>query len=408
MLAPMSNRRFSIGVALWLALLAPTSTALAWPTVEPEGHRVPLLGGRWTVALPENAVRAAAQTPPSAPPPREELDSATIVQTDEGNFGMRATLLESTRPEDLAAAVRGLPAPCTTPAYGTIGERTDLVAIRCTEPSPDGAFRPISVYAVHTDGWVDRIEALVETTNPDDTDGRTAGVAYAEAVMATLTASAAPDAVERGTIEVARACEQGEDADRITVTLPDGWIALRDAMPNGDLLRLTRVVPLGTGRAMLAIELASAGTQPPRVPEGVGEHQSGTLLGQTADWLVLHQEGSATSVRQVASEITIDCGGGSTFARTLRLSVGGPVDTVVEGQHVLETMALTTTRGHTVELAGISSEAPVEEAPDLEAMSDEDRATEEQGHFWSIAIGGASLLLLAAALVLRGRTTRPK
>ena len=124
-------------------------------------------------------------------------------------------------------------------------------------------------------------------------------------------------------------------------------------------------------------------------------------------WLVLHQDGAPTAIRQVASEMTVDCGGGATYARALRMSLGGPTGTLDEAQRVLETLALGGSRGHRVTLADVSSEAPVElDAPDGE--TEEDREMESRGHFWSIAIGATSLLLLAAALVLRGRTTRPK
>ncbi len=408
MLAPMSNRSHLLGgAALALALSLATTPALAWPAVDPAGNRVPVLAGRWSVVMPEDTVRAAATPPPNAPPSREALDSAGMYQSAEGNFAIRGTLLESSRPDDLEAAVRALPAPCATPTYGTIGDRTDLVAVRCADVSPDGAFRPISVYAVHTDGWVDRIEALVETHDPDDGVARTAGAEYAEAVMATLTAGQAPDAVERGTIELARACVDGEAADPITLTLPEGWIALRDDLGNGTLVRITHVVPLGTERAMLAVEVAPAGTEPPRAPEGVGVLAPGTLLGAPVQWLVLHQDGAPTAIRQVASEMTVECGGGATFARALRMSLGGPTGTLDEAQRVLETLALGGSRGHRVTLADVSSEAPVElDAPDGE--TEEDREMESRGHFWSIAIGATSLLLLAAALVLRGRTTRPK
>ncbi len=405
----MSTRsRSSLGVTLVLALLAPASSALAWPTVDPSGNQVPVLRGRWTVALPEDTLRAAATQAPNAPAAREELDSAAVVRTPEGNLAIRGVLLESTRPDDLAAAVRTLPAPCPSPTYGTLGERTDLVAVRCTEASPDGALRPLSVYAVHPDGWVDRIEAMVETTDPDDEAARTAGIAYAEAVMATLTPGPAPDAVERGTIEIARACEADGAADRLTITLPDGWIAMRDTMGTTELVRLTHVVPLGSERPMLAIELSPAGSEPPRVPEGVGALRAGAILGSPVDWLVIEDEGQPTSVRQVAAELTVDCGGDARYARALRLSLGGPRATVDEGQRILEALTLGSTRGHTAELTAVSSQAPAIDESALDEGSDEDRAAAQQGHFWSIAIGGASLLLLAAALVMRGRTTRPK
>lgn len=407
MLAPMSNRsRFVLGALAALALSSIAPTAHAWPTVDPAGHRVPVLAGRWTVVMPESTARAVATPPPNAPPSREELDSAGLYQDPDGNFAVRGTLLESTRPDDLAAAVRALPAPCATPSYGTIGERADLVAVRCTEPSPDGAFRPLTVYAVHTDGWVDRIEAMVEPHDPEDSIARTAGGEYAEAVLATLSAGEAPAAVERGTIEVARACVEGEAADPLTITLPSDWIAIRDTLGDGQLLRMTRAAPLGGDRAMVAVELAPAGTPPPRAPEGVGTHATGTLLGSTVDWLVLHQDGAPTAVRQTASELTVECGGGASFARALRLSIGGPTATLDDAQHVLETLALGGGRGHAATLSEVSSEAPTDDVAAAEGASDdEDAALEAEGRSWSIGIGVGSVVLLAAALALRARAS---
>lgn len=390
-----------------LAVLAPASSALAWPAVDPAGNRVPVLAGRWTVALPESTLRATPEAAPGLPPPREALDSAGLVQIPEGNFGIRGTLLESTRPEDLAAVVRTLPAPCPTPTYGTIGERTDLVAVRCVDVSPDGALRPITVYAVHPDGWVDRIETLIETTDPDDDMTRASGVEYAEAVLATLTPDAAPDAVERGTVEVARACEQDDQSDPITITLPEGWIAIRDTLGAISLLRITQVVPLAAPRAMVAIELAPSGTAPTLVPAGVGQLVHGTILETQLDWLAVEQTSVGTGVRRLTMELSVDCGSGESFARAMNLSLGGPMATLDPAQHVLETLSFGTARNHTLGVTFVSTQAPPEaEVPEL--ASAEDREMDEQGHFWSIAIGGASLLLLAAALVMRARTTRPK
>lgn len=402
-----------MGTIAVLAFLAPAPAALAWPTVDPDGYRVPVLGGRWTVAMPETTARAAATPQPGAPTPREALDSVGVYESpNEGNFAVRGTMLESTRPDDLEAAVRSLPAPCAAPEYGRVGDRTDLVAVRCSEPSPDGALRPLSVYAVHSDGWVDRIETLLETTNPDDAAARTAGVAYAEAVIATLRADSSTDAVERGTVEVARACEADGAADTLTLTLPEGWVAIRDPEPDGVLLRLMSVVPLGGERAIAAVQLVPAGSEPQRVPEGVGVLEPGQLLGNTVEWLVIHQDGAPTGVRRLATEVTVDCGGGATFARALWLSVGGPTATLDRGQRVIESLALGGGRGHTAAVAVVSSEAQVVE-PDVDddaagGRAEVDRETERQGHFWSIAIGAGSLLLLGAALVMRGRTTRPK
>jgi len=406
----MSNRSRSFWVAAWtLALLAPTSTALAWPSVDAAGNRVPLLGGRWTIALPQDTLRATPNAPPDAPPARDELDSLAVYRSTEGNLGVRATLLESTRPDDLEAAVRTLPAPCATPTYAMIDNRADLLAMRCTDVSPDGAFRPITVFAVHPDGWVDRIEGLIETTDPADEMGRAAGVEYAEAVMQTLSAGQVEQPVERGTITLARACEEGDASDPLTLTLPSDWIAIRDTTPLSSLVRMMRVVPLGTARVIVAVELSPSGTAPLRVAEGMGEHRSGTLLGQSVDWLVLQQEGTPIGMRELASELTVTCGAGATpYTSAMRLSLGGPTDRLDEAQHVLETLALGGERGHTAQLVGVSSEEPAIEEGPPETEADADADAEAQGHFWSIAIGGASLLLLGAAFVLRGRTTRPK
>lgn len=412
MLAPMSNRSAALGVLVVFCWLVPASSALAWPSVDPEGHRTPFLGGRWTVALPESAAPAFVQPPPGQPVPRAEIDGLIMLETDEGHFALHATLLESTRPDDLAAAVRGLPPACATPTYGTIGERTDMVVERCTDVSPDGAFRPLIVFAVHPDGWVDRIEALVETTSPDDEAGKAAGAAYAEAVMATLVAAlpmGGDPAVTRGTVELDRACTAGEEADALTFTLPEGWIAMRDGSSATTLLRMTHVVPLGTPRPMIAIQLVAAGTEPQRLPADVGTRHESRLAGESMEWLAVEQAGEQ-GVRRAAAEITIDCGGGSTYARAMSLSIGGPTGTLDDAQHIVETFAIRSDRGHALSLAPVSLVAAPEEAVALDAggETEEDRAAERQGHFWSIAIGAGSLLLLGAALVMRSKTTRPK
>ena len=359
--------------------------------------------------MPADTARATPTLPPSMPPAVDERDSVAVYQNGEGSIAVRSTLLESTRPDDLEAAVRALPAPCPTPTYGTFGDRTDVVAIRCTEASPDGAFRPISLYAVHPDGWVDRIEALVDTENHTGETARTAAVAYAEALLATLTAGEAPRPVETGTITIVSACTDGDASDPLTVTLPADWVAIRDTAPEHDLVRLMRVVPLGTQRVMVAIDLTGAETEVPRVPPGSGTHRHGTLLGSDADWLVLHEEGTPLAMWQLASTISVDCGGGTTYARTMRLSLGGPTEIVDPAETVLETMALGGARGHHVSVTPIPLEVAAEEAPvEAQAEGADDHEAEEQSHLWSYAIGGASLLLLAAAMVLRGRTTRPK
>ena len=386
----------------WLAL---PSTALAWPAIDRAGHRMPLLGGRWTIALPEDAIPAAIAGDPTGPTPREELDGLALLNTTDGHFAIHATLLEATRPADLAAAIRTLPAPCADPTYAPLGDRTDVLTIRCTTPSPDGAFRPIVAFAVHTDGWVERFEAMIETSDPDDTRARDEGVVFAEAVLMTLRAEDVPAAVDRGTIELGRACESEGAFDALSLTLPDGWVATRQNLAGGQLLRILRVIPLGEGRAMLAVDLAAAGTPPPRLPEGMGTLRASALLGEPVDWLVA--EASGQGMRQLAVELVIDCGGGATYARALRLSTGGPSASVDEGQHILESLTLRSERGHHVALEAVSSEAPPIEDPavgDVSAVEDDGA----QGHFWSIAIGGASLLLLGAALAMRARSTRSK
>jgi hypothetical protein len=416
MLAPMSIRsrlaaRTSLLTALSLALvLAWSPTAHAWPAVDPAGHRVALLGGRWTLALPEDATAGPIAGDPHGPMARAELDGVAQLASPEGRFAVRATLLEASRPDDLAATVATLPQPCAGASTGPLGERTDAIAIRCTTPSPDGAFRPFVVYAVHTDGWVERFEAQIETTDPLDAAARESGVAFAEAVLATLRAEDAAPAVERGTIEVAQACAEGDVHDTFTVTLPEGWVATRQSMPGATLVSFFHVVPLAQPRPVLALTVAPNADMLSLLPAGAGTPRSSTLLGARVDWLAVGDASGARGMREVAVDLTVDCGGGDSFARTMQLSVGGPEAMLDEGQHVLESLALASTRGHTAVIAGRSTEAPVveDDGAAIAAQAREDEAAQASTHLTSMIIGGISLAMLAVAMWLRGRTTRPK
>src|SRR5262249_31734376 len=153
------------------------------------------------------------------PTPRMELDTVAMVTVPEGHFAIRATLLETSQPADLEAAIRQTPSPCLSPTYGRLGDRSDRVVIRCSDPSGDGAFRPLVVFDVPPDGWVDRLETQIETTDPTDSAARTEGVLYAEAAMATLQPEDAAPAVERGTIELGRACEASGTGDALTMQM---------------------------------------------------------------------------------------------------------------------------------------------------------------------------------------------
>jgi hypothetical protein len=392
MLAAMSTR--SLVLSIVLAALTIPSTALAWPTIDPAGHRAPLLGGRWTIALPEGATPGTLGGPPGAATPRFETDGVVVLESPEGHFAVHATLLNATRPTDLEAAVRTLPPPCEAPTFAPLADRTDAVTVRCAAPSPDGTFRPIVVFAVHTDGWVERFEAMIETSDPGDTTARDQAVVFAEAALTTLRAEDVPAAVERGTIELQRGCVSGSDFDAFTLTLPEGWIAMRNEQAGGALLRIMPVVELGAARPTLAASLEPAGTPPSRVPPGLGTLRTSALLGGNVDWLVIEPEGEPQGMRQVAADLTVSCGDEGTFARALRLSAAGPQTSLDEAQRVLETLTLTSARGHHATLDVIPSEQPVHEDAD---------APPEDGHVLSIAIGGASIALLVVALALRAR-----
>lgn len=407
MLAPMSNRsRFSLLAALVLSICVPTSRALAWPTVDAaSGHRVTMLGGRWSLALPEDTSLAPTTGGPSGFHAPQTIDGIATVSTPEGHLAVRATLLETTRPTDLEAAVRATPPPCASPSYGTLGDRTDLVVIRCTEASPDGALRPLVAFAVHTDGWVDRIETQIEVSGPASEEARASAVAYAEAVLASLRAEEATPDVERGTVQLAEVCN--DTPDPLTITLPEDWVATRQVVGGTTLVRATQLTPMGAPRAMVAIELSPAGTEPPRVPEGAGTLHDGALLGGAVQWLVVESPSEDAGLRQLASEITVDCGASGTWARALRISIGGPRDRLAAAQTLTETLALGTEHARHATLAAVSSEAPVEPPLPLEGETEDDEAV-RVGHLWSYAIAGVSIAMLIAALVLRGRNTRPK
>lgn len=404
MLAPMSNRLVLLLAVALLVVSVPASRALAWPTVEAaSGHRVTLLGGRWSAVLPEDSSLAPTTGGPSGIHAPQTIDGIATVSAPDGHFALRATLLEATRPTDLEAVVRATPPPCASPTYGTLQERTDLVVIRCTEPSPDGAFRPLVAFAVHTDGWVDRIETQLEPTDAASEAARTDGVAYAEAVLGSLRAEQAAPDVLRGTVELASVCSETPDA--LSITLPEGWVATRQSALGTTLVRITQLTAMGEPRAILAIELSPAGTEPPRVPEGAGTLHDGSLLGGAVRWLAVESPTEPSGLRQLASEISVDCGGGD-WARALRISIGGPRERMGEAQAIAETIALGAEHGRHATLAAVSSEAPVEPLP-LEGDGEGEEAV-RVGHLWSYAIAGVSIAMLIAALLLRGRNTRPK
>ncbi|MFO0686146.1 MAG: hypothetical protein U0234_29055 [Sandaracinus sp.] len=403
----MSNRsRLPLLALLVLSICAPTSRALAWPTVDAEsGHRVTMLGGRWSLALPDDTSLSPTTGGPSGFHAPQTIDGIATVSAPEGHFAIRATLLETTRPADLEAAVRATPPPCASPTYGTLGDRTDLVVIRCTEPSPDGALRPLVGFAVHTDGWVDRIETQIEVSTGASEEAHASAVAYAEAVLGSLRAETAEPDVERGAVALAEVCNDAPDT--LALALPEDWIATRQTVGGTTLIRATQLTPMGAPRAMIAIELSPAGTEPPRVPEGAGVLRDGSLLGGAVRWLVVESPSDPAGLRQLASEITVDCGASGTWARALRISIGGPREQLAEAQTITETIALGSEHGRHATLAAVSSEAPVEPPLPLEGDAEGDEAV-RVGHLWSYAIAGVSIAMLIAALVLRGRNTRPK
>jgi hypothetical protein len=161
------------------------------------------------------------------------------------------------------------------------------------------------------------------------------------------------------------------------------------------------IVALGSSRPTLAASLEPAGTPPPRLPPGMGTLRASAVLGAPVDWLVVEADDETQGMRQVAADLSIDCGGGSTFARALRLSAAGPRTSLDEAQHVLESIALMSSRGHHASLAVVPSEQPV---LDGEASA----ATHDDGHLWSYAIGAVSVVLLAVALVMRARGAAAK
>ncbi len=406
MLAAMPTARASAALFAVLVTL-PAARALAWPTLEPEGPRTSLLGGRWTIALGPDVSAAAAMGDPRVPT-RAELDGIATMRTDDGRLSVRATLLSATRPADLEAVVRALPAPCTTSAIGPLADHEGVVSIACTEPSPDGAFRPLVLYATHTDGWVDRIEVQLDI---DEASDRALALAFATAVAASLRAEAAAPAVERGTVEIARACVAGEAADRFTVTLPEGWIATRLGDEELTVLQFVRVGEVGARRPIASISFASGAMPPARIPAGAGTPREGTLLGSSVEWLEVSGPPDQPGLRETALELSVACGGdGPAWTGTIQLSVGGPAGMLDEGARVLETLALSSDRGHTVSTTGLGTEeeAPPPETSEAGATDEEDAEMQRTSHLWSMGIAGASLALLAIALVLRSRTTRPK
>ncbi len=405
MLAAMSTSRLSAALAL-LVVSMPAAHALAWPTLDPEGPRTPLLGGRWTILLGPGVSTAPAVSDPRAPLPRASLDGVAAMHDEEGRLAVRATLLFATRPEDLEAVVRTLPAPCDAPSIATLPGHEGVIAITCTEPSPDGAFRPLVLYATHTDGWVDRIEVQLET---DEASDPAAAMAFATAVASSLRAEdVAPD-VERGVVEVTRACVAGEASDPFTVTLPEGWIATRQGGEELAVLQLMKATALGTPRPLASIALTPLGAPPARIPAGAGAPRAGSLLGTSVEWLEIVGPADAPGMREVAVAVHVECGGDAPpWGGTLQLSAGGPSSLLDEGTRVLESLAMAGDRGHVAVATPIGTEE--EAIPELEpsASDAEDEAAAQTSHLWSMGIGAASLLLLLLALVLRGRTTRPK
>lgn len=404
MLAAMSTSRLSAVLAL-LVVSMPAAHALAWPTLDPEGPRTPLLGGRWTILLGPEASTAAAVSDPLGPTPRAELDGIAAMRAEDGRLAVRATLLYATAPADLEAAVRALPAPCQTPTIAPLADHEGVIAITCSEPSPDGAFRPLVLYARHTDGWVDRLEVQLET---DEVSDPTQAMAFANAVASSLRAEDVAPAVERGTVGVTRACVSGDAGDPLTVTLPEGWIATHQGDLNLELVQLVRIAELGTPRPIASIVFSPVGAPPARIPAGAGAPHAGSLLGTDVEWLEIVGPGNAPGIREVALGLSVDCGGGAPpWTGTIQLSAGGASSTLDEGTRALETLSMGGERGHTVVVTAIGTE---EEAPP-EAQLDtsaEDAAAEQTSHLWSMVIGAVSLAMLVLALVLRGRATRPK
>jgi hypothetical protein len=405
MLAAMSTSRL-LALALALTVSLTTGRALAWPTLDPDGPRTPLLGGRWTILLGPDASTAAAVADPRGPRSRAELDGVATIRGDDGRLAVRATLLSATRPADLEAVVRALPAPCETPTIAAFPGHDGTVAISCTEPSPDGAFRPLVLYATHTDGWVDRIEVQLETDAATDT---AAALAFANAVATSLRAEDVAAAVERGTVELARACEEGSAGDALTITLPEGWIATRQGDAQLMMLQLVRVGELGVRRPLASIAFSPLDAAPARIPAGAGTPRAGTLLGHDVEWLEIVGPPEMPGIRELALGLSVACGEGATpWTGTVQLSAGGPSAMLDDGTHVLETLAMHSDRGHTVDVTPLGTEEePAPEAPAIDTTA-EDEAAEQTSHLWSMVIGAVSLGLLVLALVLRSRGTRAK
>jgi hypothetical protein len=403
MLAAMSTARLC-ALALVLFVTSFTTHALAWPELTPDGPRTPLLGGRWTIALGPDASTAPAAGDPRGPTPRVELDGIATMRAEDGRLVVRATLLFATAPADLEAIVRTLPAPCATPTIAAFPEHAGWIAIRCSEPSPDGALRPIVLYATHTDGWIDRIEVRLEI---DEATDRAAATAFADAVVATLRAEDVPAAVERGTVEVARACVAGDAADPFTVTLPEGWIATRQQGGELAMIQIVRVAELGGRRPIGSAVFSPTGAVPARIPAGAGTPHAGRLLGSDVEWLEISQGDDAPGIREVALALSVACGADAPpWTGTLQLSAGGASSTLDESTRVLETLAMGSDRGHTVTLTTLGTEEEPLPEDAMPVASGDDEAAERTSHLWSMGIGAVSVLLLVTALVIRSRTKR--
>ena len=404
MLAAMSTSTLRTLAVIVIALVP--AHALAWPTIVPEGPRTPLLGGRWTVVLGAEASSAPAQSERGVLAPPIALDGLTAIEVDEGHLAVRATLLFATGPADLLAVVRALPAPCAAPTIGPFPGHEGVVAIRCASPSPDGSFRPLVLYATHTDGWVDRLEVQLEI---DDAADQASAIAFVDAALGSLRAEDVPPAVERGTVEVARLCASGEALDSLTIALPEEWIATKQENADLTLVQLVRASELGAPRAIASITLSRTSGAPARIPAGAGTEHAGSVLGQDVRWLEIVGESEAPGIRELALALSVACGGEAPpWTATVQLAAGGPSGILDEGTRVLERVAFASDRGHTLTATPIGTEE-AEPAPDVAGgdSSADDEAAAATSHAWSMGIGAVSLALLVLALALRARTSRP-